>query len=105
MSTAGTTVSRVYFEPDSTGTYYIAAGADREHIGTYTLLVVVGPSPRGRFDYSGDGDWFAAVLESGKTYRVDQKGAPTGDGTLQHPHLHGIHDTYTLSVEEATDGM
>ena len=31
--------SRVYFTPDESATYYVAAGADRGYVGTYTLSV------------------------------------------------------------------
>ena len=103
--------SRVIFAPDETDTYYVAAGANGNEVGTYTLSVTeimddyaaepdpattgsvaVGGSARGTIDYTGDEDWFAVVLEAGKTYRFDLEGSRTSGGTLYDPYLRGIHD-------------
>ena len=104
--------SRVFFTPDEGATYYISAGSNRYHIGTYTLTVtdvtgypddyaadatttgtvVVGGSATGDVEYRGDADWFAVTLEAGKAYYFDLKGSPTGDGTLDDPYLRGIYD-------------
>ncbi len=40
----------------------------------------------------GDRDWFAVDLVAGRTYVIDLRGRPTGDGTLSDPYLRGIHD-------------
>ncbi len=111
--------SRLAFTPDADGTYYIAAGADRSHLGTYTLsvteeltagesvagesadlaadttttgAVAVGGSAIGRIGPGGDRDWYAVTLEAGRTYRIDLKGFRTEDGTLDNPYLRGIYD-------------
>ena len=105
--------SREYFTAGADATYYVAAGAYESHKGTYTLsvtdvaagvpddfpggtgttgTVAVGGSATGEIDYASDRDWFAVILEAGKTYRIDLKGSPTGDGTLSDPYLHGVHD-------------
>ena len=105
--------SRVTFTAAGTGTYYVAAGADRPGEGTYTLWVVglldgvlddfeagrgttgevaVGGSARGEIDFDGDRDWFAVTLETGGTYRIDLEGSRTGGGTLMDPYLRGVHD-------------
>ena len=47
----------------------------------------------GEIEFSGDRDWFAVVLETGRAYHIDLKGSPTGDGTLWDPYLRGIHDS------------
>ena len=102
--------SREYLTTTEAGTYYLAAGAWGGGEGTYKLSVVevvddfgvgtgttgtvaVGGSATGEIiDYADDRDWFAVELEAGKTYRIDLKGAWTGDGTLYDPYLRGIHD-------------
>ena len=54
--------------------------------------VAVGGSATGEIEDANDRDWFAVTLEAGKTYGIDLKGLPTGDGTLWNPYLHGVHD-------------
>ena len=108
--------SRVTFAPDEDGTYYVAAGTWRG-AGTYKLsvsevvpddfaadtgttgAVAVGGSTTGEIEDRGDSDWFVVTLEAGKTYQVDLKGRPTGDGTLKNPHLDGIYDADGNSVD------
>ena len=46
----------------------------------------------GDIEAPGDVDWFAVQLVAGRTYRIDVRGQPTGDGTLVDPHLHGVYD-------------
>ena len=106
------TNSRMRFTADADATYYVAAGAYGISEGSYTLSVtdvsesgddyaadtgtsgsvVVGGSATGEIQYGGDRDWFSVSLEAGTTYQVDLMGAPTGNGTLKDPYLHGIHD-------------
>ena len=107
---AGTN-SRVVFIPDSTGTYYVAAGGERHQTGTYTLAVtqlpddfsqdtsttgtvtVDGAEVTGEIEHAGDRDWFKVELTTGKTYRFNLMGSWTGHGTLLDPLLGGIHDS------------
>ena len=116
--------SQVTFTVETSGTYYVAAGASGRETGTYTLAVAeappaptpvvsapqvrdpddfaadagttgtvsVGGEATGEIERSGDRDWFAVTLEAGKTYTVDLKGRPTGDGTLKDPYLDEIRD-------------
>ena len=104
--------SRVFFTPEDTGTYYVAAGASVGATGSYTLSVInyssvsddyaagagttgavaVGGSATGRINYADDRDWFAVQLEAGKSYQIDMRGSTTGHGTLYGPELIGIHD-------------
>ena len=65
--------------------------------------VAVGGSVSGEIDYSGDGDWFAVVLEAGKIYRFDLKGSPTYHGTLADPYLRGIHNADGERIDDTTD--
>ena len=101
--------SRVYFTPSGSGTYFIAAGADAAHTGTYRLsvqeivddypaaagsagTVAVGAPATSAVDYAGDEDWFAVELIAGRRYEIDLEGWWTGQGTLVDPYLRGIHD-------------
>ena len=105
---------RVWFRPDASATYYVATGAvgaEQGDVGTYTLsleaypeddhgadtatagALVAGAAASGEIGHPGDRDWFAVTLKGNKLYRIDLKGAPTGDGTLADPYLHGIHNS------------
>ena len=67
--------------------------ADGEDLpaGTSTAgRVLVGDTATGNIGTSGDRDWFAVDLVAGRTYAIDLRGSPTGDGTLNDPYLHGI---------------
>ena len=54
--------------------------------------VGVGGTAVGKIESAGDSDWFAVELVAGRTYTIDLRGTPTGDGTLSDPYLRGIHD-------------
>ena len=78
--------SRVFFTPEDTGTYYVAAGAAPDTTGSYTLSVInyssvgddyaagtdttgavaVGGSATGRINYADDRDWFAVDARGGQ---------------------------------------
>ena len=112
--------SRVTFTAEEDGTHYVAAGADGNWAGTYTLSVTdvtvdlaagtgtsgtveVGGSATGEIDYAGDRDWFAVTLEAGRTYRIDLEGPMTGGGTLRDPYLHGVHDADGVLLDGTTN--
>ena len=46
----------------------------------------------GNIEMWWDLDWFAVELVAGRTYRIDFRGQPTGDGTLVDPSLYGVFD-------------
>ena len=117
--------SRVTFTAEDTGTYYVAAGAYRAWKGTYTLsvtdvtdgapddfeagtgtsgAVVVGGPATGEIDYENDRDWFAVTLEAGRSYRIDLEGSETEAGTLQDPHLRGVHDANGVRIARTSNG-
>ena len=52
--------------------------------------VAVGGAATGNIGRSGDRDGFAVELVAGRTYIIDLRGSPTGDGTLSDPYLRGI---------------
>ena len=101
--------SRAYFLPTKSGTYFIAAGANNTHIGTYRLSVqeivddypadtgsagtvaVDGPAT-GNVDYAGDEDWFAVELVADRHYRIYLEGSLTHEDALEDPFLRGVHD-------------
>ena len=119
--------SRSFFTPAAAGTYYVDAGG--YGAGTYVLAatnitdshpddftattgtsgtITVDGSATGEIGHPGDRDWFAVSLETGKTYQFDLKGAPTGDGlagsgTLNDPHLYGIHNSSGTLISGTTD--
>ena len=101
--------SLAFLIPSEPATYYVAAGAQGNEVGTYTLSVTdvtddfaagtwtsgtveVGGTATGEIDILRDTDWFAVILEAGKVYRIDLEGRDTGAGTLRDPYLRGVHD-------------
>ena len=68
------------------------AGADLAAGPSTTGRVAVGETATGNIESAGDRDWFAVELVAGRTYTIDLRGTPTGDGTLSDPYLRGIHD-------------
>ena len=52
--------------------------------------IAVGDTATGNIGRSGDRDGFAVELVAGRTYIIDLRGSPTGDGTLNDPYLRGI---------------
>ena len=114
--------SLVTFTAGADGTHYVAAGASRGKTGTYTLSVAVDPDlaadastsgtvavggeATGEIERDGDRDWFAVTLEKGKTYTIELKGRPTGDGTLRDPYLDGVYgaDGNRIGVSWNNDG-
>ena len=100
--------SLAFLIPSEPATYYVAAGAQGNEVGTYTLSVTdvtddfaagtwtsgtveVGGTATGEIDILRDTDWFAVILEAGKVYRIDLEGRDTGAGTLHDPYLRGVH--------------
>ena len=105
--------SRVIFEPNASGAFYISAWLQTGEVRrTYTLSVIVlgangnseadtdfpattattgrvevGASATGNIRNNNDQDWFRVDLEADKQYQFDQEGAPTGRGTLTDPRL------------------
>ena len=73
--------------------------ADRFTTGT----VAVGGSATGVLETPRDRDWFAVELVAGRTYVVDLRGSPTGDGTLSDPYLRGIYDADGNRISNTTD--
>ena len=73
--------------------------ADRFTTGT----VAVGGSATGVIETPRDQDWFAVELVAGRTYVIDLRGSPTGDGTLSDPYLRGIYDADGNRISNTTD--
>ena len=95
--------ARLYFQPEASGRYFIAAshdhsssGPNRTPIGTYRLSVADvtdteipastataasldvlfsgGDTATGEIEASGDQNWFRVELTAGETYHIEQKG-------------------------------
>lgn len=101
--------SQLQFIPDSSGRYFLAAGAYGQNTGTYTLSINdinaaddYGESPGaagsieagsavvGEIEETGDRDWFVVYLQSGSTYQIDLEGSPTSKGSLTDPYFAGV---------------
>ena len=68
-------------------------GGDLPQDRTTTGLVLVDEAPvTGNIESTWDLDWFAVELVAGRTYQIDFRGQPTGDGTLVDPFLYGMFD-------------
>ena len=68
-------------------------GGDLPQDRTTTGLVLVDEAPvTGNIESTWDLDWFAVQFVAGRTYRIDFRGQPTGDGTLVDPFLYGVFD-------------
>ena len=93
-----------------TGTYRLSV---REIEGAQTAgtdtsgTVLVGGSVEDQIDFPNDRDWFAVTLVAGRTYRFDLEGSlhghARGDGPLDDPYLHGIHDSQGTLIGGTTD--
>ena len=79
------------------------AGEDFARNSSTSGRVAVGDTATGRIGSSGDRDWFAVELVAGRTYVIDLRGSPTGDGTLSDPYLRGIHDADGNRISNTTD--
>ena len=113
--------SRITFDADDTGAHYLAVRSAPHRSGTYEVSVTditdvtddysadtgtlgavtlaedpdsgtVSGSVTATIDPWNDRDWFKVILEAGKTYQFDMKGADSNSGTLEEPYLRGIYD-------------
>ena len=68
-------------------------GGDLPNDRTTTGLVLVDEGAvTGNIEATWDLDWFAVQFVAGRTYQIDFRGQPTGDGTLVDPFLYGVFD-------------
>ena len=67
-------------------------GGDLPSDATTTGRVAVDGSATGEIGHADDRDWFAVVLEAGRTYQIDTSGQPTNGGTLRRGNLDGVYD-------------
>lgn len=118
----GSLNSQVSFVPETSGTFYVAAGAYGSATGTYTLSVAdngsaddhgsdigsAGTVPdtgiaHGVIEEAGDSDWFQTNLVAGRTYRISLEGSFSGGGTLSDPLLDGIYDAAGVKLSNTSD--
>ena len=92
-------------EPDQSTPQTVSepAGEDFARNSSTSGRVAVGDTATGRIGSSGDRDWFAVELVAGRTYVIDLRGSPTGDGTLSDPYLRGIYDADGDRISNTTD--
>ena len=102
--------TRTKFRPTRDGTYYVSARGADEYTGTYTVSVKfittdnpddfpagtdttgtldVGGSTTGVIDLQSDQDWFAVVLEAGRTYRFNVVIASSDPGDYWTAYIPG----------------
>ncbi|MCV2888457.1 pre-peptidase C-terminal domain-containing protein [Ruegeria aquimaris] len=103
--------SQITFTADSTGTFFLAAGAYGSNTGTYKISLAdlgaaddfagdtsttgsapVGGAVTGNIESAGDQDWFRVNLTEGNTYQIDLEGSATTSETLRDPLLAGVFD-------------
>ena len=104
----------------TTATYYIAAGADADETGTYTVevealtddfhgseggagTIEAGGTATGEIHFEGDRDWFTVTVEPDTWYQVDVEGTETDAGTLADPYLRAIRDANGNYVNGSDD--
>ena len=114
-----------HFTPVTSGDYYLAVSAADDEVGDYTVAVqdegaagdgadladnalttavaVPGTPFSSTIDTAGDVDWVRIDLTAGTTYRLDLKGAPTGDGSLSDPVLLGVVDAQGMALADSAD--
>lgn len=103
--------ARVVFTPTTTSVYFIAAGALGGGTGTYQLFAnpddfrdhqdgigpvgtaTIGATTKGSIDYIADADLFGVTLTANHLYRIEQRGAPSGSGTLGDPLITGVYNS------------
>ena len=79
------------------------SGQDFPADSSSTGRVAVDGAARGEIATGGDLDWFAVELVEGRTYVVELRGSPTGDGTLRDPYLRGIYDADGVLIPGTTN--
>ena len=106
--------SNLWFTPETTGDYFVAAGAYTDRVGSYSLSIELSDhssladdftanlSTTGRLSlddvFSGnieqafDVDWARVSLEAAQSYDIDLEGSPTGEGSLGDTYIRGIFD-------------
>ena len=104
------------------GTYYVRVESVEDGANSYTMRyrvegqrddyprgsnttgsLTLNKSSKGKVDFTGDRDWFSAELVAGKTYWVEHKGSPTGNGTLTNTAITGIFDSEGTVVRWTRD--
>ena len=92
-------------EPDQSTPQTVSepSGEDFARNSSTSGRIAVGDTATGRIGSSGDRDWFAVELVAGRTYVIDLRGSPTGDGTLSDPYLRGIYDADGNRISNTTD--
>lgn len=109
------------FVPDTSGTYYLEAGAYSSHTGTYRLQIqdvlatdilntvqttaTLDENGRAgsRIDLARDVDWFRVNLTAGQTYIIDQIGDPSSSAPLVDPYFRGVYNASGTLISGTTN--
>ncbi len=104
------TESRVVFSPATSGTYYIAASAYDDNLGTYrltstrqviadlpanttsTATIALGGTRRSEINSVGDVDWIKTNLTAGRSYVIELNSDDTSSSPLSDPYFLGIYN-------------
>ncbi|MBF0627158.1 MAG: Ig-like domain-containing protein [Magnetococcales bacterium] len=111
--------AQTFFQPATTGTYYLAAAGYNDGTGSYTLtiqpgattdlldnatttgVVAAGESMGSAIDAPGDVDWVRVALQEATPYRIQQLGAPSSDGSLDDPVILGVYDAAGQALDHS----
>jgi serralysin len=86
----------------STGAYVVRAREVPGDASTYAQFSV-GATRTGDLHAAGDHDWVAVRLDAGQSYNFQQRGSPTGSGTLADTFLF-LRDSSGAIVAQDNDG-
>ncbi len=114
--------SQLEFVADSSGLYFISAGAFGSNTGTYTVAIEeqsviddfgssvgaagtieAGSFATGEIEEAHDTDWFGADLVAGRSYEIHLEGSATSGGTLSDPFLRGVFDANGVELPGGFD--
>ncbi len=78
-----------------------------DHVGGTSTASVIGLAPAGSVtgdrQFYGDHDWFRATLLAGHNYVIDERGSPSGGGTLADAYVY-LHNSAGTQVAFNDDG-
>jgi hypothetical protein len=113
----GTLDSRILFTATSTGTHYLDVGGFSTSRGGYVVrahevpgntstyaTLSVGGTRTGDIQAAGDHDWVRINLVAGQSYNFQERGSPTGDGTLSDTFLFLRNSSGTILAQDDDSG-
>jgi hypothetical protein len=114
----GSLDSRILFTATSTGTHYLDVGGFSTSRGGYVVrahevpgntstyaTLSVGGTRTGDIHAAGDHDWVRINLVAGQSYNFQERGSPTGDGTLSDTFLFLRNSSGTILAQDDDSGV